>query len=304
MNIIESWLRISDPSIKDQRLKINGEEGKYQEAEKQRGESADRIITPTKEYIIENIAGLLQQNIEPGYSKLATDLYQIQKNDEKLLLEIFGKNDLIGPGKTYQVHNGGIRYSSDTKESGITDNQRRKFVQPSSKFITNDINHFKPHNKHFSENSTKIYWHDWGICDKGGKTERQVHALQDSNFLVYNDIVFFATEEVKGAMVVDDYYSIIKLDRTEIIKDSNGVMFSGACKLKIKHPEHCEQVMDDFLFDGECVYLALLNQVANITELYKFTPGETISKGENSIYKIGNKSFTYDNTMYMGIKLI
>jgi hypothetical protein len=26
MNIIESWLRISDPSIKDQRLKINGEE--------------------------------------------------------------------------------------------------------------------------------------------------------------------------------------------------------------------------------------------------------------------------------------
>jgi hypothetical protein len=122
--------------------------------------------------------------------------------------------------------------------------------------------------------------------------------------LVYNDIVFFATEEVKGAMVVDDYYSIIKLDRTEIIKDSNGVMFSWACKLKIKHPEHCEQVMDDFLFDGECVYLALLNQVANITELYKFTPWETISKGENSIYKIGNKSFTYDNTMYMGIKLI
>ena len=76
--------------MKDQRLRINGEEGIYEEFR-----SCDHILTPTKKYIIENIAELLQQDIEPCYTKTATDLSNIKKHDEASLLEIFGKSDLI-----------------------------------------------------------------------------------------------------------------------------------------------------------------------------------------------------------------
>lgn len=126
-------------------------------------DTCDYITTPTKKYIIENIAHLLQQNIETDHTAAAAAISEIRESDKILLHHILKKSELLGPGKPYQLHNGQVRYSSGDMESPKIDENGRKNIRPSATFITSDIDGFQPITKNFSKDNTYVYYQYYRI---------------------------------------------------------------------------------------------------------------------------------------------
>ncbi|MFA5748287.1 MAG: hypothetical protein WC872_04235, partial [Candidatus Absconditabacterales bacterium] len=157
MTILEKTLGIENDylSLDKESIIINDEKGMYKSSH-----SCDHITTPTKIYIITNIAHLLQQNIRTDSACIQHTLAKIRGQDKILteLLHTLHGNDLIGVEKPYQIHNGSVRYSTGTGENKEYDEQGRKILRPSGTFITQDTKSFQPINKRFSKDSKYIYW--------------------------------------------------------------------------------------------------------------------------------------------------
>jgi hypothetical protein len=315
MGVFEKWLGIHDYSVplRNQRISINGEKWMYKELD-----TYDYIITPTKKYIIMNIAHLLQQNIEPSYTSTAEVIYKIGLDDKKTLLDLFWESKLIWPEKTYQLHNGKIRYSSGMNESKEADEEWRMIIRPSAEFITTDIEYFQPINKKFSRDHYYVYHQQhpiWNCMDIDEKPDpEEFKPLEESNYWSDGKKVFHRFHEVKGAKISSTHYEVINNEHMELLKDSLGQFFCWHNKLDIAHPESCAHVMDWFLFDWEYVYLVAWDSGSNLTRWYKLPLWEIVEKPnpesikfkekklvdntttEWSLYRIGDMYFKYDGT--------
>ncbi|MFA5748306.1 MAG: hypothetical protein WC872_04335, partial [Candidatus Absconditabacterales bacterium] len=114
---------------------------------------------------------------------------------------------------------------------------------------------------------------------------------------------------VEGAVIENKNYEIINNDQVELLKDSTNNFYSGHTHLgngkslfEIEYPYQCNHVIENFLFDGNNVYLVIGMSIYNLTQMYSFTSGETIFKTAENLYKIGDKQFTYDGLL--DIKLL
>ncbi len=330
MTILEKelWIKEYYLSLNNEPIKINGEEWEYKELK-----SCDHIITPTKTYIISNIAQLLQQNIETNGVAIEKTINIIRMKDRCLtnLIKTLDDHDLVWPWKTYQLHNEKVRYSSGTDESPQPDKDGRKTVWPSASFITKDVSSFQPINDKFSKDSSNVYYqyykvwnhpHGW-VDEKPNVATFQ--AIENSNYwfdskdipphAVFN-YVYHWFNYVEWAMIKDGKYEIIKNDSMEVFKDSYNRFFAGHERIKIEHPEQCKHVVDNFFFDGENIYLVCGTAGYNLTEMYNLIWWENIQKissqeelktinwfvSENvvnhvkkwSVYKIWDRFFAYD----------
>jgi hypothetical protein len=127
-------------------------------------------------------------------------------------------------------------------------------------------------NETFQPLGESNYWEDW------------IHVYHTRNLVAW-------------AKIKDGKYEIIKNDQMEILIDSLHQMYAWHKKLPIKNPEQCKHMVDNFLFDWASVYLIVWDVSYDLTEIYKLTPGENISKLSDGKYKIGKKEFTYDGLM-------
>ncbi|EKD24935.1 MAG: hypothetical protein ACD_80C00145G0069 [uncultured bacterium (gcode 4)] len=298
MTILEKELLINEPylSLDKEKVKINGEEWDYNKLN-----SCDHIITPTKIYIISNIAHLLQQNIETNWVSIEKVINKMREKDEILteLIHTLSGNDLVGPWKTYQVHNEAIRYSHGETETLKRDEHGRTTIRPSWNFITRDIRNFQPINKKFSKDSEHIYRTSHQVKDSKfpesdtHPNKEKFQSLLDSNYWYDGQYVFHCSNLVKWAIIEDENYNYYGNDRMEIIKDSYNQWYSWYQKLEISHPECCVPVLENFLFDWENVYVVSGFVVHNLTKLCDLTPWANISK-EDDDYKIWDKYFRYN----------
>ncbi len=246
-----------------------------------------------REYCISNIGQLLMLNPVFANQEIQEKIEAIKTKDDEImqkrkeLYPVFW-NELIWEWKPYLLQNWWIWYSFGTlkSEDWIT-------IRPSATPITNDVLWFKPINEKFSTDSKNAYFQYYQIWNNVKPNLANLEPIENSNYSCDWENVFHWFNHVEWA-IIDWKYEIINNDKVELLKDSEGDWFSWHKKAKIKYPERCEYVVDNFLFDWECVYMVSWSSVYNFTELFWLKSGNNISKIWENTYQIWEKSFTHD----------